>query len=594
MQQIVVLSILALTLGLFMWGRWRYDIVALIALLLVTLVGAVPPAEAFLGFGHPAVITVALVLILSQALQNAGIVDLIGSLIARVGNRTVVQVGALTVFITVISGFMNNVGALAILLPVTLNLSRTTGTSPSHLLIPLAFGSLLGGMTTLIGTPPNLIVSGFREQALGQPYQLFDFLAVGVCVAFSGVIFLTLIGWWLLPERVKGGETQDVFDIQRYLTELFVPDDGAMVGKTVAEVRKMVEKEGDIVFLGLLRGGQHDPVVYSGEILQQGDGVIVEADSAVLELLTSKGFTIKTGHEHLRNMIQEKDQRLMEAVVMPGSHVLYQKLSSLRLPSRFGVSVLAVARKGKRLTDRFRDILLQPSDVLLFRGAETALREVLGIMGCLPLAKRDLRVGYRSKLAATVGIFLASLLSVAFGVLSIQVAFLAAVILMIVFQMLSVQEIYDAVDLPVVVLLGAMIPVGGALQTSGAAEWISMQVVKTGSVLPAEGILCLVLVLSMFLSDIVNNAAAAVLMCPIAANIAEGLSVAPDPFFMAVAIGASCAFLTPIGHQSSALVMGPGGYHFGDYWKVGLPLEILIVVISMPALLYFWPLHSIA
>ena len=588
-QQSAIFIVLAGTLALFVTSVVRYDLTAIIALAAVTILGIVPAKEAFLGFGHPAVVTVAMVLILSKALQNAGVVDIIANGLTRIGNHPNIQVLVLTALITAISGFMNNVGALAILMPVSLRLARQSKLSPSILLMPLAFGSLLGGMVTLIGTPPNIIIATFRQEALGEPFALFDFAPVGVTVALVGVAFLGLVGWRLVPIRRKEATSDALFDIQSYITELQVLKDTPAVGKTVAEFEGLVD--GDVMVLGVVRSNRRLETVSTKEQLKAGDILVVEADSDALEQLTATAELKIVADKDLEDeVLAGEDLVMMEAVIMPSSSVLRRTPGSLRLRRRFGINLLAVARQGRRLKQRFNQISLRAGDVLLLRGGEQNLQDALQLIGCLPLAERPLRVGQERRLVAATGIFLAALAAIATGVLQIQIAFCVAIILMMLLGLISTREVYASVDWPIIVLLGAMIPVGRALETTGAASLIAQQLVHAGSYMSPAGVLAVVLIGTMFLSDLVNNAAAAVLMAPIAISVADGLSASPDPFLMAVAIGASCAFLTPIGHQSSALVMGPGGYHFGDYWKVGLPLEILIALIGIPALLYFWPL----
>ncbi|SCA63744.1 Uncharacterized protein SCG7086_BC_00150 [Chlamydiales bacterium SCGC AG-110-P3] len=589
LQQAAVFAILGASLVLFVTSVIRYDITAVIALTAVTVVGIVPAKEAFLGFGHPAVVTVAMVLVLSKALQNAGVVDLIAKGLMRIGNRPSIQVLALTALITAISGFMNNVGALAILMPVTLQLARKSKLSPSILLMPLAFGSLLGGMTTLIGTPPNIIIATFRQDALGEPFGLFDFAPVGASVAVLGVLFLGLIGWRFVPIRRKEATSDALFDIQSYITELKVPKGTPAVGKTFAEFEGLVD--GDVMILGVVRRKKRLETRSTKEQIKVGDLLIVEADSAALEQLTAKArLKIAVDKELEKEVLASDDLMMMEAVVMPNSTAVRRTPGALQLKRRFGINLLAVARQGRRLKQRFNQISLSAGDVLLLRGGEQNLQDAVPLIGCLPLAERPLRVGQKRRLLAATGIFLGALATIAVGVFQIQIAFCVAIILMLLLQLISTRELYSAIDWPIIVLLGAMIPVGKALETTGAAAVIAEQLVYAGSYMPPAGVLSVIFIGTMFLSDLVNNAAAAVLMAPIALRVANGLSVSADPFLMAVAIGASCAFLTPIGHQSSALVMGPGGYRFGDYWRLGLPLEVLITVIGIPALLYFWPL----
>ncbi|MFO8034685.1 MAG: SLC13 family permease [Candidatus Bipolaricaulota bacterium] len=588
-EQGIVFGVLAGALALFVWGRWRYDLVALLALVAATVAGVVPAGEAFAGFAHPAVITVAAVLIISRGLAGSGIVDALAGLMSRVGERLTVQVLALTSLVAALSAFMNNVGALALLLPVGVRMARTAGRPPSTLLMPLAFGSLLGGLMTLIGTPPNIIVASFRAERAGIAFRMFDFTPVGAGIALAGVLFVALLGWRLVPKREGPASREELFEIRDYLTEVRLPEEGEVVGKSLRELEQGVE--GGFSVVGLVRGDDRRPAPSPYERLTGGDVLMVVADSETLKELVDKlGLEmvgdVELGEEDLRS----DEVSVTEAVVMPEGLMAGRSVAQLRLRRRFGVNLLAVARRGARLQQRLAEVRFRPGDVLLLQGREDLLQEALQRLGCLPLAERGLTLGQPRRMLLAGGLFASALGVAAAGLIPVPVAFLAAAVGMVLAGLIPLRELYDSVDWPVIVLLAAMIPIGYALESTGGAGLIADGLLRVGERLPAFVSLGLVFLGTMFLSDLVNNAAAAVLMAPIAVSVAGGLGVSADPFLMAVAVSASCAFLTPIGHQSNTLVMVPGGYRFGDYWRMGLPLELIIVAVGLPLIVWVWPL----
>jgi di/tricarboxylate transporter len=484
---------------------------------------------------------------------------------------------------------MNNVGALALLLPVALQISARKQIPISAMLMPLAFASLLGGMTTLIGTPPNIIISSFREQAGGEPFRMFDFSMVGVGVALAGILFVALIGWRLIPCRRKNESEPHLFEIEKYFTEVQVPEASSLVDIRLRDVNPLLKTMVNIV--GLVRGSERRLEPSSMMKIRKDDILVVAADTEDLQTLVSRSGALLVGSKQIERSDLESDEvRLLEAVIAPGSVLVGGTAFSLNLRSQYGVNLLAVARQGTNLWTRLDRIRLRTGDVLLLQSHVETLKEVLSALGCLPLADRDLRLGRTHSMLISLAIFLVALLSATLGILPVQIAFVAGAVGMVIAGLITLQQAYNAVDWPIIVLLGAMIPVGSALETTGAAQKIAGLLLQNGSALPAGLTIALVLVTTMFLSDLVNNAAAVVLMAPVGIGIANGLGASVDPFLIAIAIGASCAFLTPIGHQSNTLVMGPGGYKFGDYWRMGIILELIVAAIAIPLILYFWPL----
>ena len=587
-EQTVLLLVLSLALILFVTERWRYDIVALLALLAATLSGIVPADKAFSGFGHAAVITVAAVLVVGRALQNSGLVDLLAAWVATAGNRPTLQILALSGVVALLSAIMNNVGALALLLPMAIRMARKSGHPPSVFLMPLAFGSLLGGMVTMIGTPPNIIIAEFRNQNGVGPFRMFDFAPVGSGVALAGILFMSLIGWRLIPRRKGQLSREELFRIEDYVAEVRLPEDSPQAGKFLHELEEGMETE--VTVVGLVRRNQRLLVPSGYERLQGGDILIVEADSQALKSwLDATKLELVGGKERDGEALGSEEVSVIEAVVKPNSPLEGNTAWTFNLRWRYGINLLGVARQGARLQQRLKSIQFLPGDILLLQGPRETLQEALSAMGCLPLAERGLRFGPR-RLALSIAIFALAIVAMAVGFFTAPIALVGAAVLMVLFKLVSLREAYDSIDWPVIVLLGAMLPVGAAMESTGAAALVANGLLHVSAQLPPAATLTLVLVGVMFLSDVVNNAAAAVLMAPVAISVAHGMGASADPFLMAVAVGASCAFLTPIGHQSNTLVMGPGGYKFGDYSRLGFPLEIIIVLVSVPLILWFWPL----
>lgn len=587
--QWIIFGTLLLTLILFITGRWRYDVVALIALLVVTLTGLIPVEQVFSGFSNSAVVTVAAVLVLSRGLQNSGVVDLIGGWLSRLKGGITIQLAALTAIVAILSAFMNNVGALALLLPVVLQLARKKQIPASSLLMPVAFASLLGGMTTLIGTPPNIIAASFREQTGEAPFSMFDFTPVGGGVALAGLLFIVLIGWRLIPKRQGRDASDSLFEIENYITEVKVSEKSHLAGKRLREIGDFSKAE--VLIIGLVRGGERrmEPSAYTK--LQANDILIVSADTENIKKLAGTSGVELVGNEKINRQDLESDEvTLMEAVIMPNSMMAGGTARSLNMRSRYGVNLLAISRQGKLLRRRLDHIRFQVGDVVLLQSHAETMKKIVETLGCLPLAGRNLRIGQPRQIFLALAIFTAALVTAALGMIPVQVAFVAAVVLMVIVKLVSLADAYESVDWPIIILLGAMIPVGGALETTGGAQLVADSILRISNQMSPIITLIILLVATMFLSDLVNNAASIVLMAPIGISVAEGMGVSIDPFLMAISIGASCAFLTPIGHQSNTLVMGPGGYKFGDYWRIGLLLEGIVAIVAIPLILIFWPL----
>ncbi|MCP5151155.1 MAG: anion permease [Ectothiorhodospiraceae bacterium] len=614
-DQLTVLGILATTVGLFLWGRWRHDVVALGALLASVLAGLVPGAEAFAGFGHPAVITVAAVLVLSEGLQRTGAVDALAQRTVPARAGPTLTIATLTALGAVLSAFMNNVGAMALLMPVALQVAAKHEITPGKVLMPLAFGTILGGMTTLIGTPPNLIVSGFRAEAGLGGFRMFDFSPVGLAVAVAGVAFVALVGWRIVPRRERGGAGG--FDTGKYLTEARVMDDGKAVGRALHEVEEALE-DADAQVVGLVRSAFRVSAPYASRRLRAGDILVIEAEpESLAAVLSGLGLALEenvppkpepqastgeadvgavadaeedAGRERGAERREADDIVLQEVAVLPTSALLGRSARDLHLRTRFGLNLLAISRQGRQSIQRLRSTPVRAGDLLLLQGAPDSLAGFAAAFGCVPLAARQIHLPDTRQAAIAAGVMALAILVAALGLLPAAVSFAVGVLVFMVLRVVPPRRAYEAVDWPVVVLLAGLIPVAGAMASTGAADVLAqtlLQGIAQGNPVVA---LTLLLVVTMTLSDFMNNAATAAVMCPIALSSAQQLGASPDAFLMAVAIGASCAFLTPIGHQNNTLILGPGGLRFGDFWRLGLPMEVLVVLVAVPMLLWVWPL----
>jgi di/tricarboxylate transporter len=612
-DQTLILAILAATVGMFLWGRWRHDMVAAGALLACVLAGLVAPAAAFAGFGHPAVVTVACVLVLSSGLQRTGAVDALTRRVLPGGAGPTLSIAALCVLAAVLSAFMNNVGALALLMPVAVQIAGRLALPPGKLLMPLAFASILGGTTTLIGTPPNLIISGFRANQSDQGgFAMFDFGLAGVPLTLAGLAFIALLGWRLVPARAQPGAAG--FDTGAYLTEARVPEGSKAAGMRLREIELELDAA-DAQIVGLVRNDVKMNAPSGGRIVRAGDILVIEAEVGALPgVLSALGLELEeaaaapapadsaagaapedTGapaDEGPARRERGDDLVLMELVVRPESALAGRSASDLLLRSRYGLNLLAVSRDGARARARLRTLRLRPGDLLLMQGPSDTLAEFAGDFGCVPLAERELRIPDRGKAITASLIMIAAVAVAALGLLPSAVAFAAGVLASMALRTVPPRAVYEAVDWPVIVLLAALLPVAGAMQSTGAADLVARLLLDTLARGDAVIGLALILVTTMVLTDLMNNAATAAVMAPIGMGAAAQLGVNPDTFLMAVAIGASCAFLTPIGHQNNTLILGPGGFRFGDYWRMGLPLDAIVIAVALPALLLFWPLQA--
>jgi len=587
-DQALLFGLLGVVFALLVWGRVRYDLVAFGALLVAIVIGVVPQENAFSGFGHHATIIIALVLIVSRGLSNSGAIELIARHVIDGGRSLFMHIGVMSGVAALLSAVMNNVAALALLMPIDMQAAAKAKRSVSMTLMPLSFASILGGMITLIGTPPNIIIASFREQALGEPFGMFDFAPVGAVTAFVGVVFIVLIGWRLIPVSQVDTDSQSLTTpLQDYVAEVRVAENSTLIDRRMSELDAEAD-EADVAIIGLVRNGKRLPGRARREIISVGDLLVIEANAEHIDSFVGAFALDYVGSEKYQGHADE-GLMLIEAVVTEHSRIEGRSALSLRLLSRHGITLLGVSRKGKTFREQVRKLETQPGDVLLLLGPQEQLDDVVQWLGCLPLKERDLQVVQRQKAWIAVGSFALAIAAATSGIMHLPEALGLVCMVMVGFNIVPLKEIYTSIEWPVIVLLGSMIPIGTALEASGGTALIAQQIIEFAADYGPLMVLALLMVVTMTLSDVLNNTATTVIAAPIAIDIANRLAVNPDPFLMAVAIAASCAFLTPIGHKNNTLVMGPGGYRFGDYWRMGLPLEVIVIGVSLPMILWVWP-----
>ena len=627
-DQIAISLIVFITFALFVYGRWRYDIVSLFSLLLLVvsdkLIGSEQSSliidinKIFLGFGHPAVVTVGAVLIISTAMKNSGVVDFLSRKIKPYIDKQAAHISGLSFIIAILSGFMNNVGALALMLPVTLKTAWEKKRSPSLLLMPLAFASILGGMITMIGTPPNIIISNVRleqqhlilKKALDNPssieakylkqqninidkyepssFGLFDFTPVGGIIALFGVVFISLFGWRLIPKDRNKKTVNSLFKIDDYITEIRIPEDSKFIGLRIKEINKLTN---DRLTLFKLIENNEVKLVEPDYIITKNNLFLAMADPSDLKEVMDEYKVRFTKEMRCRiDSLEEKDTTFMEVVVTQNSPLIGRMRKYLRRRTSNRMTLMALARHNEPIHKRLGKIIFKIGDVLLLQGSEDDLKSNINQLELLPLARREIELGIFSKIGFALAVFVGAIILSMLGLFPTTVSFIGAILIYILSGLIKPKDLYSSIDWPIIILLASMIPLSDALQNTGMTTLISNTLVNLTSGMPYWIIIALLMIITMCLSDIINNAATALIMAPISVGIAIELGVSIDPFLMSVAIGASCAFLTPIGHQCNALILGPGGYKFGDYWRLGLPLEIIIVLLGTPLILYYWPL----
>ena len=590
-DQITLFALFGAVFGLLLWGKFRYDLVAFTALMAGVVLGVVPTKHAFDGFGHPATLVVALVLIVSAGLVRSGAVFLITRTLVDSTRKLGAHIALMGAIGGILSAFMNNVAALALLMPVDIQTARKAGRQPGLSLMPLSFATILGGMVTLIGTPPNIIIATIREDALGEPFKMFDFAPVGGVTAIAGLLFVAFIGWRFIPQNKDAAEAGDPMgDMAQYIAELTIPEDSKHIGKRVRELYETADKN-DVAILGLVRDGKRRYGTAHATKLLAGDALVLEAAPDALDEFRA-ALSLNFAEDKRQELLHADGDglQIIEVVVPEDARIKGKTAQSIGLGWRQRTVLMGISRNGKRITKQVRKTEVHAGDILLLLVPQDRGAEITEWLGCLPLAERGLAVTNDKKVWLAIGMFAAAVAAASTGLIYLPVALGLVVVGFVLTKILPLAEIYDHISWPVVVLLGSMIPLGSALETSGGTELIAGWLIELTAGMAPWAILTILMIVTMSLSDVLNNTATTIVAAPIGIKMAQALDVNPDPFLMAVAVAASCAFLTPIGHKNNTLILGPGGYSFGDYWRMGLPLEILVVAVSIPAILVFWPL----
>lgn len=588
-DQTLIMWIFAVLFVLLVWGRIRYDLVAFGALVVAAIFGLVPSGDVFSGFGHSAVAIIALVLIVSRGLIGSGAIEKLAARLLDSERPLPLHIAVMAVVGAGISAVINNVAALALLMPLDVETAAKAKRPVGNTLMPLSFATILGGMITLIGTPPNIVISEYRQDALGAPFAMFDFAPVGLAVAVAGIAFVSLIGWRLLPGRDGALEQEAAFAKGRYIAELRVGEQSVKDGLVVGDLYPLAD-EHDVHVLGLVRRGKRQPGFAARAEIRAGDFIVVEGEPKSIEAMMGQGDLEFAGSEKHSGGVASGGLTLTEAIVPEGSRIAGRTARSLKLLYKHSVTLLGVSRNGRRFSDRVRLLTIKPGDVLLLLGTPERNAAAATWLGVLPLEGRETAVVQRSKAGLSVGLFLAAIAVAVLGLVSLPVALAGAVVAFIGVGLVSGREVYESIEWKVIVLLASLIPLAEAFERSGGAESIASSIVSLTQGYPGWMSLAVLMVVTMTLSDFLNNVATTLIAAPIAVGLATATGTNPDAYLMAVAVAASCAFLTPIGHKNNTIILGPGGYRFGDYWRMGLPLEILVIAVALPMILVVWPL----
>lgn len=589
-DQFFLFGLLIFIFSLLLWGKIRYDIVTIAALFIAFVVGVIPHEQVFSGFSHPATIIIALVFIVSRGLSNSGTIELLSHFLVDGTRKLGTHIGLMSSIAAALSALMNNVATLALLMPVDMQAASKAKRSPALTLMPLSFATILGGMVTLIGTPPNVVIATFREKALGEPYQMFDFTPVGIVVASVGILYVATVGWRLISlDRSKHDTTEELMDMEGYIAEAIIQANSKFIDKKLRDLDTL-STENDVNVLGLVRQGKRLPGTARNHVLRENDILILEAGPDAIEQFVGAVGLKYIGTDKYASILSE-NLALVEVVVPENAPIDERSAIDVRLLYRQGVTLLGVSRKGKHFRDRVRKLEIRAGDILLLLGPEDRLPDVVAWLGCLPLAERGLQVIQRHKEILAVGLFALAIIIASVGWLYLPLALMGVVVAYVLLKIIPLSQIYTSVEWPVIVLVACLIPIGAALETSGGTALIAQTIVDLTQGLSPVIVLTILMLITMTMSDVLNNVATALIAAPIGVDIAQQLNVNPDSFLMAVAVAASCAFLTPIGHKNNTIIMGPGGYSFGDYWRMGLPLEILVVLVGIPMILVVWPLN---
>lgn len=590
LQQGLAFGLVGLTVAAFVWGRFRYDLVALAALLAGLAIGVIPARAAFDGFRNDVTVIIACALVVSAAFARSGIVEVALRRLLPLLKTERSQVPVLTAAVTLLSMATKNVGALAIMLPVARQLARKTGSSPSRLLMPMAFGAMIGGLVTLVGTAPNIIVSEVRQQLLGKPFGMYDFAPVGLILTACALLFLSF-GYRLLPRsRGVAPALDEALANTAYVTEAAVPEGWSLDRMRIGAL--LAKGEGDVAITGLLRNGKRRPTPHANTVVQPGDILLLEGQQQALDAFVTRTKLHLTRKDRPIVMDEPTDElRGVEAIVGPDSPLVGRSAQMANLHAEHGINLIGVSRSGYRMTQHLRSVRLRPGDLVLLQGSERSVPGALEALGLLPLAEREVRLGGARRLYAPAIVLALAMVLVALQVVPVAIAFFGAAVAIVMIGGLRMREAYGALDGPLLVLIAALIPVSDAIRTTGGADLAASWLAVVFQDWPGLAVIGAIVLGAMVVTPFLNNAATVLIVAPIGASLAGRLGFNPDPFLMAVAVGAACDFLTPIGHQCNTLVMAPGGYRFSDYPRLGAPLSLLVLLAAPPLIATFWPLR---
>lgn len=585
----LVFAIFAVLFALLVWGRIRYDLIAFGALIIATALGLVPTEEVFVGFGHTAVAIIALVLILSRGLVGSGAIEKLAARLLDAERPLPKHIAIMAMVGAGLSAIINNVAALALLMPLDVQIASKAERAVSRSLMPLSFATILGGMVTLIGTPPNIVIATYRQEALGSPFGMFDFAPVGLAIAIAGIAFVSFFSWRLLPNREGPLEQEAAFVKGRYIAELRIGKKPVAENMTISDLYPLAE-EHDLNILGLIRRGKKLIGLPRKQEIRASDFIVIEGESKSIEAFMGQGALEFSGSKKHSGGVTFGGLALTEAIVPEGARIDGRSALSLSLLYRHSVTLLGVSRNGRRFSDRVRLLTIKPGDVLLLLGSAESNMAAVQWLGVLPIAGRQTQVVQRSKAWLSIGIFFTAILVAVLGWTSLSVALSFTVIAFIAVGVVSGREVYESIEWKVIVLLASLIPLATSFESSGGAELIVSKILSVTQGYPTWGALMILMIVTMTLSDFLNNVATTLIAAPIAIGMAAATHSNPDTWLMTVAVAASCAFLTPIGHKNNTIILGPGGYQFGDYWRIGLPLEVIVIAVGLPTILFVWPL----
>lgn len=585
LDQMMAFGLMAVTIAAFIWGKFRYDLIALTALMVGALTGVVPVESMFSGFSNDLIWIIASALLLSAAVQRSGVIERVLHPALGVMRSVFLQIPAFAGITLALSMVMKNIGALALMMPVALKHARKTGVSPSRLLMPMSFASLLGGLVTLVGTSPNIIVSSVRENLLGEPYQLFDFAPVGLGVCLAGFVFLSIAPFFIRIDRASPQPIDAALESASYVTELALPETSDWIGRPLSALTGLRQESCRIVSV-VTATGMSGPD--AGRPLALGDRLIVEGQQAALEKFAKAARLSLVGERHRTEDKASDEVRVVEGVVSADSALAGSTVSQARLHERFGLSLLAVSREGAHIATELRSVRLRPGDLLILKADQEHISEALSELRILPLSERSLALGARRFGYAPIALLAAAILAIAMGWAPVQLAFPAAGVGVLLLRVMTMQEAYRSIDGSVLVLLACLIPLSESISRTGGDVLLANGLSFLLRPLPPWLGVASLIVVGMAVTPFLNNAATVLIVAPIAVAAASNLGVRPDPYLMAVAIGAGCDFLTPIGHQCNMLVMGPGGYKFTDYWRLGLPMSVIVLVVATPLIMSVW------